>query len=175
MANRSSLPPHISRSPEPTSSCALPDDRLASSSALDADFGDLLSPSRYQHFSALRSTGGRQSDAAVETILLSLRNIEEKSPLRTMSVAMSSACEECVQECVQECEQTCEVELTEQCTDQCVVVPCNDAHHNYASCDAANAIAGCDIMCTDGQECSALDTIVSISHMHLLHQLTQFL
>lgn len=160
MANRPSLPPHISRSPQPTSSRTLPGDRLASSPALDAVPGDLLSQSRYQHFSALRTTGGRQSDTGVETILLSLRTLEEKLPFRSLNVAMSSACDECVQECEQ---GTCEINLTEQCTEQCVVVPCNDAHHDYHTCEAANAIANCDIMCTENKECDAIDTIVSIS------------
>ncbi|EKM49933.1 uncharacterized protein PHACADRAFT_166508 [Phanerochaete carnosa HHB-10118-sp] len=70
---------------------------------------------------------------------------------------MSSPCEECVQVCEQ---GTCELSLTEQCTEQCVVVPCNDVHHDYSLCEAANAIAGCDIMCTDGPDCDAIDTIL---------------
>ena len=158
MANRPSHPPHISRSPISTSSQALFRDRGGSDYDLHEVPVDFSPQGRYQHFSALRTTGGRQSDTAVETILLSLRNLEEKASLYP-SVAMSSACEECVQECEQ---GTCELELTEQCTEQCVVVPCNDAHHGLAPCEAANAIAGCDIMCTDGPECAAIDTIVSI-------------
>ena len=65
-------------------------------------------------------------------------------------------------ECVQECEDgACDVELTEQCTDQCVVVPCHDAHHDFAPCETGSFGSSCDLMCPDDTDCSALENFVS--------------
>lgn len=117
-----------------------------------------VSQARYEHFSALRSTDEPCAPP------------ENTPPCCSMEVAIPSSCEDCVQECE---EGVCDVELTEQCTDQCVVVPCNVAHHGYTPrdppddihagftpCEVASA-AGCDLICTDGPDCDALDTIVS--------------
>lgn len=42
----------------------------------------------------------------------------------------SGDCAECVQVCE---EAACAVQLTPLCTDQCVVIPCDDAHHPFAT------------------------------------------
>jgi hypothetical protein len=115
------------------------------------------SPPRYQHFSALRTTDDHRVSAEERGLRKSLSS-EEKLAFRGMNIAKTSSCEECALECKQ---GACQLELTEQCTDQCVIVPCNDPHHGYTSCEVANALAACDVICTDGPDCNALDTIVS--------------
>lgn len=158
MANRPSHPPCLSRAPVYQATKRKLEDLSDSDSDQRETSPNFAPQSRYQHFSALRTTGEPREGDKV-TGLRKRRVLEEKPAFRTMNIAVSSACEECVQECE---DGSCDLELTEQCTDQCIVVPCNDAHHGYASCETANAIAGCDIMCTDGTDCDALDTIVSL-------------
>ena len=108
MANRPSHPPCLSRAPVYLATKRKLEDLSDSDSDQRATPPNFTHQARYQHFSAVRTTG--DSGALGDDTSPRKRRIFEETPAgRTMNIAVSSSCEECVQDCE---DGTCELELT---------------------------------------------------------------
>ncbi|GBE86608.1 hypothetical protein BKA93DRAFT_94071 [Sparassis latifolia] len=110
-----------------------------------------VSFSRYQQFSALRTTNEAVLEAMADPRFRSSTSSDPVCHCAEHGGVAPLACEECVQECA---DAPCTVGLTPECTDQCVVVPCNDAHHQDPPCNENHRA---NEPCHDGADCTSLE------------------